>query len=137
MGFGLSIKTLFTSFADKKLSCDVHSQTDTRSSSEIFHATVDATTHVIYYFSRLVFICFVFFQVFYPGYLWQLDIRTFEKTDPSNPLSTLVSPENTLCSYIIRRTTFLLNVHDHCQTFRHTLGKTQSRYSQKHQCFSM
>lgn len=47
MGFGLSIKTLLSSFADKKLSCDMDSLTDTSSSSELFHATADATTHVI------------------------------------------------------------------------------------------
>lgn len=47
MGFGLSIKTFFTSFADKKLSCDVDSPTDTSPSSELFHATADAIIHVI------------------------------------------------------------------------------------------
>lgn len=47
MGFGLSIKTFFTSFADKKLSCDVDSPIDTSSSSELFHATADAIIHVI------------------------------------------------------------------------------------------
>lgn len=50
--------------------------------------------------SRPEYVCFVLpVFLYYLGYLWQWDIRIFEQIVSSNPMSTLVSPESTPCSY--------------------------------------